>query len=170
MLKMLLAGRDIQWVHDGWAVDFGHKTIWIDSSWNSTAGRLLGQIIDLLYDAGEASGWVGKDGKSPYDIDLLGNVWDKRFVKGGGKTLDSLEQNWYKAYIVLKDAALIPLESLTPQARRKIIMYLVLERKVTFEAMQSMIEMVTSGKLGKAINMVELIKLTILQRELNKRP
>jgi len=49
-------------------------------------------------------------------------------------------------------------------------MYLVLERKVTFEAMQSMIEMVTSGKLGKAINMVELIKLTILQRELNKRP
>jgi len=170
MLKMLLAGRDIQWVHDGWAVDFSHKTIWIDSSWNDTAGLLLGQIIDHLYDAGEASGWVGKDGKSPYDIDLLGKVWDKRAVEGGGKTLDSLKDNWSNTYLLLTDAELIPVESLTPQARRKIIMYLVLERKITFEAMQSMIEMVTSGKLGKAINMAELIKLTILQRELNKRP
>jgi hypothetical protein len=41
-------GRDVQWVHDKWGVDFDNKRIYIDAVWTKTAAKTFTEIVRNL--------------------------------------------------------------------------------------------------------------------------
>ena len=46
--KLLIKGKDIQWVDDQYAIDFGEKLIYIDAYRTSSAVRYVQEVIDFL--------------------------------------------------------------------------------------------------------------------------
>jgi RHS repeat-associated protein len=83
MLKLLVAGYDVQWRTGDWAVNFTQKRIWIDASRDKTAAKLIGPLLIALADSID----------SGYDVDLLS------LKRGAAKnTTDSL-RDWIEGNV-----------------------------------------------------------------------
>lgn len=145
LLPRLLNGADLQWVNDGWAVDFLGKLVWLDWSSNEVAGKLWGQLTDAIYDAGKAGGWRNNNS---YDVDLLGSNPQKDSINGPDKTLKSMKDNWPKHYQWLTDGAGINPANFSIRGRRVLIELWYLTNSMSFASFQSMVRDAAGGRLG----------------------
>jgi hypothetical protein len=152
MIKPFAKGRDIQWVYDGWAVDFSWKYIWIDHSDSDDAAKVLGDIIDALHAAGKKTKWAS------YDVDLLGNNIGKKNI-GNESLVTSMKDFWPKSWKLLTDGSGIDPAKLSPTSQRRILQLWYLEWSKSFDSIRALVDLIpTSRAAPRVIGLIEAAK------------